>query len=483
LRTYLENRRIGAANVKGVGSRLTGTLLAYGIESALDVTFDRVLAVPGFGPAKASALAGWRQHLVNSFRFDPRPNATDAKEKERINRGFNAKGEQLRNRLGRGASDLRAASQRVVSRWKTLDQPLVRVHRDLSQAEADSNAVERSPPERLLAAGPIVWLMLLVAIGVWFAAARNLPALPQTSVQAPAVAPQPTIDRFGNPTAYHVSALGSVASRISPSAIADISEQLSAGTLITAIGKSKAPDGSIWIAYTAKDGRVAFVEEPSVRSGAAEVKGKEVCTAKAWPVSIFCNDPDLRDADNRLGTIYRHLRGSTLPAGRAALVTSERDWLVRRDACQQAANVRACVADAYSQRIAELERLSEASSSSEPNPMPDPSATPTGMPSPSIDLSKAPIAKLNPGALFSSGDYPASALRNGDSGRVTVRLHITRFGSVDECDVAISSGSVDLDEATCKVLSRKGKYSPATDSAGQPTEGTVMQSVNWTLPD
>lgn len=80
-------------------------------------------------------------------------------------------------------------------------------------------------------------------------------------------------------------------------------------------------------------------------------------------------------------------------------------------------------------------------------------------------------------------DYPAAALREGRSGRTSVELAVTRWGTVADCRVTASSGHADLDAASCDRLATRARFWPATDAAGRDIAGTYVQSVRWALPE
>lgn len=96
--------------------------------------------------------------------------------------------------------------------------------------------------------------------------------------------------------------------------------------------------------------------------------------------------------------------------------------------------------------------------------------------------SQAAKAKGNLISLFSDDDYPPSALRNEEAGTTTVRLTVGPDGRVSGCDIAGSSGSSTLDQATCNVLKRRARFTPAKDAGGQPTSDTYTQRVTWRIP-
>jgi protein TonB len=64
-----------------------------------------------------------------------------------------------------------------------------------------------------------------------------------------------------------------------------------------------------------------------------------------------------------------------------------------------------------------------------------------------------------------------------------VVLSIGPNGRVAGCSVAASSGSRTLDSATCSILTRRAKFTPAQDSSGNPTSGSFRQTIRWVLAD
>lgn len=97
-------------------------------------------------------------------------------------------------------------------------------------------------------------------------------------------------------------------------------------------------------------------------------------------------------------------------------------------------------------------------------------------------VSQQAVAKGAPQSWYSNDDYPASALRAEAQGRVTVRVTIDTSGRVSGCTVTASSGNTDLDNTTCRVAQRRGRYSPAKDQAGNPIQSASSYSVRWQVP-
>ena len=94
-----------------------------------------------------------------------------------------------------------------------------------------------------------------------------------------------------------------------------------------------------------------------------------------------------------------------------------------------------------------------------------------------------PIPQGNPGAWISTDDYPASALRKNAEGISAFRLKIDTKGSVKSCEIVGSSGDVDLDFATCRLVAERAKFNPALDENGNFSEGYYSSRVRWQLPN
>jgi TonB family protein len=118
-----------------------------------------------------------------------------------------------------------------------------------------------------------------------------------------------------------------------------------------------------------------------------------------------------------------------------------------------------------------------------PAPSPPPirfAPVPPPPPAPFIGLPQR--ARANLGAYFSADDYPAAALRANEQGTTEFRLTIGPNGRVAACEVSRSSGSAALDQATCRILRSRARYTPARDSRGNPTTGGDFGRVSWRLP-
>lgn len=116
-----------------------------------------------------------------------------------------------------------------------------------------------------------------------------------------------------------------------------------------------------------------------------------------------------------------------------------------------------------------------------PTPVVAPPPPPPAAPPPPSKASGAQ-PRGNPGSWATPNDYPARALREERAGTTRFRVTIGPDGRVTDCQVTGSSGHADLDEATCKNVTRRARFKPALDQAGNPISDTYSNAVRWEIP-
>jgi len=85
-------------------------------------------------------------------------------------------------------------------------------------------------------------------------------------------------------------------------------------------------------------------------------------------------------------------------------------------------------------------------------------------------------------SYFSDADYPAEAIRRGEQGIVAYALNVDEAGRVSACRITESSGSAVLDEATCRILRERARFTPARDRRGRAVPDRVAGRTRWVLP-
>jgi protein TonB len=95
----------------------------------------------------------------------------------------------------------------------------------------------------------------------------------------------------------------------------------------------------------------------------------------------------------------------------------------------------------------------------------------------------AQSAKGDLRTLFSNDDYPAAALAAGAGGTAQAELTVGTDGRVVSCNLIRSTGNGALDAATCNILRRRAKFTPARDSNGNATTDTYRTPpITWVIP-
>lgn len=123
-----------------------------------------------------------------------------------------------------------------------------------------------------------------------------------------------------------------------------------------------------------------------------------------------------------------------------------------------------------------------------------PSFGPSRLPPPDPPYPRPPVPPGPPAAIKPSRplgpvsswvtfeDYPTAALREGLEGTTRFRLEIGTNGKVAGCSITLSSGHTALDAAACANMTKRGKFSPATDAQGVAVPGSWSGAVRWTMP-
>jgi DNA-binding helix-hairpin-helix protein with protein kinase domain len=152
LHAFLDGFLISNSKIKGIGPAKLATLASFGIESAADVTSEKLQGVPGFGPVNSGNLLTWRAIVEGRFIYRERPTDTDRQELARINNEMQSKGAQLRRLLIPGAENLSRLAARLRAACEMEDPMLNRLHQELEQAKCNLQFLGEALPD----IGPVV---------------------------------------------------------------------------------------------------------------------------------------------------------------------------------------------------------------------------------------------------------------------------------------------------------------------------------------
>jgi periplasmic protein TonB len=89
----------------------------------------------------------------------------------------------------------------------------------------------------------------------------------------------------------------------------------------------------------------------------------------------------------------------------------------------------------------------------------------------------------NPANWITTADYRSSWIRREYTGTARFTLQVDISGRVSNCSITGSTGYRALDEATCVLLQRRARFTPARGTEGQAVPGIYSNSVNWTIPE
>lgn len=88
-----------------------------------------------------------------------------------------------------------------------------------------------------------------------------------------------------------------------------------------------------------------------------------------------------------------------------------------------------------------------------------------------------------PGLWVSDADYPTGALQRGEQGVTGFALTIGPDGRVRDCTVTRSSGSAELDAATCAKVTQRARFAPASNETGDAVAGRYSNVIRWQIPE
>ncbi len=115
-----------------------------------------------------------------------------------------------------------------------------------------------------------------------------------------------------------------------------------------------------------------------------------------------------------------------------------------------------------------------------PPPVIHPPAPPAPPPPPRQSQARSLSGSLQ--NLISGDDYPPSAMDNNETGSVTVMLTVGPSGRVTGCSITSSTASKTLENATCRLLTARARFSPAQDSNGNPISSSFGPTrITWQL--
>jgi DNA-binding helix-hairpin-helix protein with protein kinase domain len=137
---YLDRFRIDLARIRGIGPGRTSMLASYGIETAADVDYRKIIQIPGFGESLTSELVQWRQKHEQNFRFNPNE-PVDRRDINALDQEMEARRQSLLTTLRQGPDALRRLSQEISAARSRLMPMMEGTWSSYKTAEARRKAV------------------------------------------------------------------------------------------------------------------------------------------------------------------------------------------------------------------------------------------------------------------------------------------------------------------------------------------------------
>jgi tetratricopeptide (TPR) repeat protein len=133
---FLVKYEINHPDIDGLGAAAIDELLSHGVETAADITEERLGQIPGLNESRARRLLNWRQELERKFVFDP-GKRVESQPRIAIEKEIDSLRIHLEQELSGGAHYLRRVKQEIETDGQALLPALGKARRELAQAEKD----------------------------------------------------------------------------------------------------------------------------------------------------------------------------------------------------------------------------------------------------------------------------------------------------------------------------------------------------------
>ena len=142
LAAFLDGVLIAEGEVEGIGPTRISALASFGIETANDIEYNRVVQVQGIGDALASRLLAWKGRVAGKFRFDP-ARGVPQQDINALNAKIAAERAQLERDMRYDTGNLQQLHSAALAVRQAARISLDAVSRALDRAEADLAASQK----------------------------------------------------------------------------------------------------------------------------------------------------------------------------------------------------------------------------------------------------------------------------------------------------------------------------------------------------
>lgn len=137
---FLDKFFIENATIKGVGPTRKATLASFGIETAADVEWNKIIRISGFGASLTSSIISWRKSFEKKFVFDT-TKGIDPADIAALNHRFSQNKKQLEGILLAGPERLNQIRSEIVAHRTQMFPMVQNAARQLAQAQKDFSII------------------------------------------------------------------------------------------------------------------------------------------------------------------------------------------------------------------------------------------------------------------------------------------------------------------------------------------------------
>jgi DNA-binding helix-hairpin-helix protein with protein kinase domain len=136
LEEFLRTICLSDYKIPKIGKGRLATLSSYGIETAWDLTRERLCSIPGFGQGLQDELFSWRNQREAEFRFDPTSGLPKAKANVIIKQG-QRRHRQIEEQMRQTVEALRGYHATAVQKINYSKSTIQHLSAEVAQAQAD----------------------------------------------------------------------------------------------------------------------------------------------------------------------------------------------------------------------------------------------------------------------------------------------------------------------------------------------------------
>ncbi|MFA5221129.1 MAG: hypothetical protein WC391_02440 [Methanoregula sp.] len=133
---YLEQCFIDNEQFTSVNAQRKAALRSFGIETALDISRQKLTGIPGLGKPEGDELIAWRKRLEQKFKMDP-SKGTDSDDIQALVHTFQPRIRPVERDLQAGRENLHQIQQTIINNRIRFQPAVEKSAKSLAQAQAD----------------------------------------------------------------------------------------------------------------------------------------------------------------------------------------------------------------------------------------------------------------------------------------------------------------------------------------------------------